>query len=177
MKSFVHEVHSPRVVFGGGTVTCLAEEVDRLGLKRVLVLSTPDQEEVARNISSLLAERSVGCFAAAAMHTPVEVTEAAMCQVARLHVDGLVAVGGGSTIGLGKAIALQTDLPQIVFPTTYAGSEMTPIVGETKNGLKTIRRSPRVMPETVIYDVDLTLSLPIAMSVTSRKAVVHAQAR
>ena len=84
-------------------------------------------------------------------------------------------LGGGSTIGLGKAIALQTDLPQIVFPTTYAGSEMTPIVGETKNGLKTIRRSPRVMPETVIYDVDLTLSLPIAMSVTSGiNAMAHA---
>src|SRR6185437_14486770 len=89
--------------------------------------------------------------------------------------DGVVSIGGGSTIGLGKAIALRTDLPQIVLPTTYAGSEMTPILGETKDGLKTTQRSLRILPETVIYDVDLSLSLPTRVSALSAfNAIAHA---
>jgi maleylacetate reductase len=95
--------------------------------------------------------------------------------VKELQVDGLVAVGGGSTIGLGKAIALRTDLPQIVAPTTYAGSEMTPILGESKDGTKVTQSTVKVLPEVVIYDVDLTLSLPPALSVVSGlNAIAHA---
>jgi alcohol dehydrogenase class IV len=109
------------------------------------------------------------------MHTPVEVTDMAMAQGAQDKIDGVVSVGGGSTIGLGKAIAWRTNLPQIALPTTYAGSEMTPILGETAQGTKVTRRSPRIQPETVIYDVDLTLTLPVAASVTSGlNAIAHA---
>ena len=109
------------------------------------------------------------------MHTPVAVTERAMEVVRERGVDGLVAVGGGSTTGLAKAIALRTDLPQIVAPTTYAGSEMTPILGETKDGVKTTIRDRKVLPEVVIYDIDLTLTLPSALSATSGlNAVAHA---
>ena len=93
------------------------------------------------------------------MHTPVEVTETALAAALDQRADGLVAVGGGSTTGLGKALALRTDLPQIVVPTTYAGSEMTPILGETEGGVKRTQRSLKVLPEVVIYDVELTLSL------------------
>jgi alcohol dehydrogenase class IV len=109
------------------------------------------------------------------MHTPVEVTELAIAAMAGKNIDGLVAVGGGSTAGLAKAIALRTDLPQIVAPTTYAGSEMTPILGETKGGHKTTLTSPKVLPEVVIYDVDLTLTLPPLLSATSgMNAIAHA---
>ena len=87
--------------------------------------------------------------------------------VSEHRVDGIVAIGGGSAIGLGKAIALRTDLPQIVVPTTYAGSEMTPVLGQTEAGRKTTQRSPKVLPETVIYDVELSLALPVATSLTS----------
>ena len=109
------------------------------------------------------------------MHTPVDATEKALAVVRERAADALVAVGGGSTTGLGKAIALRTDLPQIVLPTTYAGSEMTPILGETSGGAKTTQRSPKVLPEVVIYDVDLTLGLPPAVSATSgMNAIAHA---
>jgi len=86
-----------------------------------------------------------------------------------------VAVGGGSTTGLGKAIALRTGLPQLVVPTTYAGSEMTPIIGESRDGLKSTQTTLDVLPETVIYDVDLTMTLPASLSGTSGvNAVAHA---
>lgn len=175
MQAFVYEALSARVIFGSGTLAQLSSEIARLGLKRVLVISTAQQEAAAHAIVAAIAPASVGLFAGAMMHTPVGVTETAMAQVNDLRVDGLVAIGGGSTIGLSKAIALRTDLPQIVVPTTYAGSEMTPILGETKDGVKTTQRSPKILPKTVIYDVELTLSLPPALSATSGvNAIAHA---
>lgn len=175
LQSFVYEVQPARVVFGSATSARLPEEVERLGLRRVLILCTPQQTSLAARMQNLLGERAVSVFAGATMHTPVDVTERALAVVHEMNIDGVVAVGGGSTTGLGKAIALRTDLPQIVLPTTYAGSEMTPILGETQNGLKTTQRSPKVLPEVVIYDVDLTLSLPPAGSATSAlNALAHA---
>jgi alcohol dehydrogenase class IV len=124
-----------------------------------------------RRLGSLAA----GKFAGAAVHAPVDVTERAMGCVDELRADCIVAIGGGSTIGLGKAIALRSDLPQIAIPTTYAGSEMTDILGETKDGAKTTLRSRKVLPEAAIYDVDLTLSLPARVSATSgMNAIAHA---
>lgn len=79
------------------------------------------------------------------------------------------------TTGLAKAIALRTDLAQLVIPTTYAGSEMTPILGETADGVKRTQATRQVLPETVIYDVQLTLGLPVALSVSSGlNAIAHA---
>jgi maleylacetate reductase len=175
MQSFIYNGQPARVLFGSGTASEIPAEVERLDLKRVLVLATPPQEADARRLSDNLGKRSAGIFAGAVMHTPVSVTEEALAVVLERGVDGLVAVGGGSTTGLAKAIALRTDLPQIVVPTTYAGSEMTPILGETKSGNKVTQSSPRVLPEVVIYDVDLTLSLPAGMSGTSgMNAIAHA---
>src|SRR3954470_15263432 len=101
------------------------------------------------------------------MHVPVEIAEAGRAEAASLGADCCVAVGGGSTTGLAKAIALTSDLPILAIPTTYAGSEMTPIWGLTEGGVKKTGRDLRVLPKTVIYDPDLTLALPPAMSVTS----------
>lgn len=175
MREFTYNANSARVVFGAGTISRLPDEVARLGLNRVLVLATPQQAESADELAQLIGSRACGVFSGARMHTPVDVTAQALEMVASCRADGLVAVGGGSTTGLAKAIALRTDLPQIVAPTTYAGSEMTPILGETSNGQKVTRTDPRVLPEVVIYDVSLTLSLPAGPSVTSGfNAIAHA---
>ncbi|MGJ7456733.1 maleylacetate reductase [Halomonas sp. MA07-2] len=175
MQPFVYHGLPSRVVFGQGTLSCLAGEIEQLGCRRALVLATPQQQDQARAVLEQLGARGVGLYAEAAMHTPVEITEDAMRVVKELSVDCTVAIGGGSTIGLGKAIALRTGLPQVVIPTTYAGSEMTPILGETRDGIKTTQRTLDVLPETVIYDVDLTLSLPAGMSGTSGiNAIAHA---
>lgn len=175
MEHFSYISRPFRVVFGQGTITSLAAEIEGLGLKRVLVLSTPEQRDIADNVARTLGARAAGVYPHATMHTPVAVTEQAMATVRELNVDGLLAIGGGSTIGLGKAIALRTDLPQIVIPTTYAGSEMTPILGETSGGEKKTLTDPKVQPELVIYDVDLTMTLPPRLSaVSGLNAIAHA---
>ncbi|WP_411033054.1 maleylacetate reductase [Shinella sp. BYT-45] len=175
MQNFIYNGQPARVVFGSGTIARLPEEIERLGLRRVLILATPQQAADARHLADTFGDRAAGVYAKATMHTPVSVTEDAMREVAEREADGLVAVGGGSTTGLAKAIALRTDLPQIVVPTTYAGSEMTPILGETKDGVKVTQSSPKILPEVVIYDVDLTMTLPAAMSgVSGMNAIAHA---
>jgi alcohol dehydrogenase class IV len=155
-------------------VARLGDEIARLGLGRVLVLTTPEQKAEGERIAGMIGTAAAAVFAGARMHTPTDVTEEAMAVVRRERIDGTLAVGGGSTTGLGKAIAYRTDLPQIVVPTTYAGSEMTNILGETEGGQKKTRRDAKIVPEVVVYDVDLTLGLPVGLSVTSGfNAIAH----
>ena len=171
---FTYEQLPGRVVFGAGTLDRLPEEVSRLGAQRAIVLSTPEQADVAHDVARRLGAHSAGVFAQAVMHVPIETARVAREEARRLDADCAVAVGGGSTIGLGKAIALDSGLPIIAVPTTYAGSEMTPIYGLTEDGLKKTGRDRRVLPRTVIYDPTLTLTLPTALSATSgMNAIAH----
>lgn len=175
MQPFTYVGAPSRVVFGFGVVERVPDEVKALGCGRALVLSTPQQADAAREFANRLGPLSAGVFTDATMHTPVEVTDRAMQVVRDSGADCTVALGGGSTTGLGKAIALRTDLPQIVIPTTYAGSEATPILGETRDGLKTTQKSPKILPEVIVYDVELTLTLPPGLSATSgMNAIAHA---
>ena len=175
MEAFVYNGLPARVIFGSGTLGRLGAELERLDCRHAFLLATPQQEGSVRALAETLGGRAAGVFAGAAMHTPIEVTEAALAAFEQAGADCTVALGGGSTTGLGKALALRTDRPQVVIPTTYAGSEMTPILGQTEGGKKTTLRSPKVLPEVVLYDVDLTLTLPPALSATSgMNAIAHA---
>src|SRR4051794_12417846 len=172
---FTYEALPMRVVFGAGSLARLPDEVEALGLSRVLVLCSPEQKETGQRVADALGERCAGVLAEARMHVPVEVARRARDLATELGADGCVAVGGGSAVGLGKAIALEHDLPVIAVPTTYAGSEMTPVWGLTKGGEKRTGRDLRVLPRSVLYDADLTLTLPAGMSVTSGfNAIAHA---
>ena len=175
MKDFQYQALPMRVTFGSGSLKSLPDEVRRLGLRRVLVLSTSFQEDLAREVSGQLGELSAGVHPEAEMHVPVESAHRARDVAKAAGADGYVAVGGGSTTGLGKAIALEFGAPIIAVPTTYAGSEMTPIWGLTAEGEKKTGRDPKVLPTSVIYDPELTLTLPVGMSVTSGfNAIAHA---
>jgi maleylacetate reductase len=172
---FVYQALPMRVVVGPGSLARVGDELDHLGIEHALVLCSPEQAETGQAVSDLLGDASAGLLAEARMHVPREVAERARARAAEVGADGCVAVGGGSAIGLGKAIALESGLPVIAIPTTYAGSEMTPIWGLTDAGEKRTGRDERVLPRSVIYDPELTVSLPAAMSVTSGfNAVAHA---
>ncbi|MEI9813291.1 MAG: maleylacetate reductase [Acidobacteriota bacterium] len=174
MHSFTYDALPVRVVFGAGRVHELPAELERLGAKKALVLSTPGQWGLATKMVALLGGKCAGLFDRAVMHVPVEVAEAACAEAKRIDADACIAVGGGSTTGLAKAIARETGLPIIAIPTTYAGSEMTPVWGITRDGVKETGRDLRVLPRTVIYDGELTLDLPVPISVTSGiNAIAH----
>ena len=175
MERFTYTGLPARVLFGEGTLSKVAEEVRGLGAERAVVLSTPGHKGKAQEVLELLGDLGAGTFAEAVMHTPVEVTERAVDTVFNLRGDCLVAIGGGSTINLGKAVAFRTDLPQVAIPTTYAGSEMTRILGQTEDGKKTTMVTEKVLPEVAIYDPALTYSLPPHISATSgMNALAHA---
>ncbi|WP_027554864.1 maleylacetate reductase [Bradyrhizobium sp. Cp5.3] len=175
MTPFVYTAPAARVVFGSGTRAALADEIRTLSCARVLILSTPPQRNDAAQLAADIGDLAAGIFNEAAMHTPVDVTERAVARAQELAADCVVAIGGGSSVGLAKAIALNTDLPQIVLPTTYAGSEATSILGQTAGNEKRTLRSPKVQPEVIIYDVDLTLTLSVHQTVVSgMNAIAHA---
>ena len=173
---FAHETQPARVVFRpGAAVSATPGEAARLGLRRLLVVCGSRGQDTARMVADALGDVCVGLHAEARMHVPVEIVERAVEVARAAGADGCVAVGGGSAIGLGKGIALRTGLPLIAVPSTYAGSELTPVWGLTENGAKRTGRDPSVQPRSVVYDPELTLSLPVDLSVTSGiNALAHA---
>jgi len=171
---FTYTALPGRVVFGLGVLASLPDEVTLLGAKRALVLCTPGHKALGQRAADLLGERAVGIFARAVMHVPSETANAAVELASSSGADLCVAIGGGSTTGLAKAVALLSGLPILTVPTTYAGSEMTPTWGLTEGGVKRTGRDQRVLPRTTLYDPELTLSLPPALSATSgMNAIAH----
>jgi maleylacetate reductase len=174
MLQFVYDSLPGRVVFGAGSLDQLPDEVARLCSERVLILCSPGQRRIAEEAAARLGGCAAGIYDQVVMHVPIEAAEAARAEAQRVGADGCVAIGGGSTIGLAKAIALEQGLPIIAVPTTYAGSEMTPILGVTERGVKRTLRDRRVLPRTVIYDPALTLSLPASIAGPSgMNAIAH----
>jgi maleylacetate reductase len=172
--SFVHQSSPSRVVFGRGSLEKIPQEIDRLGAQRALVLTTPGRRKLGEKVAARLGEKAVGVFSRAVMHVPVDTAEAARSEAARLAADSCVAIGGGSAVGLAKAIAAVTRVPILAIPTTYSGSEMTSTWGLTEGGIKKTMRDPGVQPKAVVYDPTLTLSLPAGLSATSgMNAMAH----
>jgi maleylacetate reductase len=174
MQSFVYDQPASRVIFGIGSLDRLPDEVKRLGARRAIVLSTPEQRGDAEEAARRLGDMAAAIFAEAIMHVPIETARAARDAARKLDADCYVAIGGGSTIGLGKAIALETGMPILAVPTTFAGSEMTPIYGITEGGIKKTGRDRKVLPRTVLYDPTLTLTLPAKIAGPSgMNAIAH----
>ena len=164
-----------RVVFGAGSSERITAEVEALGVERILVVCTPGRKDSAAAIAGRLGPRGVGVLATAREHVPVEAVTAGRAAVGRAGADGLLAFGGGSAIGLAKALALETPLRIVAVPTTYSGSEMTPIFGVTDGARKRTGRDERARPALVVYDPDLTADLPRDVAIDSLwNAMAHA---
>jgi maleylacetate reductase len=171
--TFVHETLGQRVLFGTGLAReHLASEIERHGASRVMVIAAEPEAELAGRLSAGLPVALT--WSDVAQHVPVDVAERARSAAHAQSIDLLVTVGGGSTTGLAKAIALTSGLPIIAVPTTYAGSEATNVWGLTEQARKTTGVDPRVLPAAVVYDAALTLSLPVGLSVASGlNAIAH----
>ena len=174
MTSFTFEAQAARVVFGSGCLSQLPVELDRLGSERVMLVSTSGRSMLAASVRDMLGDRVVEGFSRSVAHVPHEVALAARDAASGSAADCLVSLGGGSAIGVAKAIALAMPVPILAVPTTYGGSEMTPIWGLTRDGRKETGRNPRVQPKTVIYDPELTLSLSAQTTACSGlNAIAH----
>jgi maleylacetate reductase len=169
IEPFVHEALPGRVVFGEGAVAQVASEVAALDLARVLVVAGGSSKVVGDAIADELGARAAGRLDDVRPHVPAEVVDAARRAASDAGADGVVAVGGGSAIGLGKAIAVRgTDrtVALVAVPTTYSGSEMTPIFGIT-GAHKRTGRDRRALPRVVVYDPALTVGLPPGVTAAS----------
>jgi maleylacetate reductase len=167
MRAFTYDAAPGRVVFGPGSLGRLPDELDALGARRVLLVAS---DRHGRPVRDLLGDRVAAQFRDVVQHVPVPAATAARA----LGADAVLAVGGGSAIGFGKAVALVRDVRTLAIPTTYAGSEMTPIWGLTEGGRKRTGSDPRVKPEVVVYDPELTLGLPPRVAGPSgMNAVAH----
>ena len=173
--SFIHDAPPQRVVFGAGDVARVADEAARLGIAHALVIATPGSgARLGARVADLLGARAAGVHAQAVIHVPRAVAEAGLAAATSAKADGLIAVGGGSAIGLAKIIARDTGLPIVAVPTTYSGSEATPIWGTSEGERKTTGRDAKVVPRTVIYDPELTFGLPPAVTAASAmNAIAH----
>jgi len=173
--NFTHDAPAQRVVFGAGAIARVPDEAARLGFARALVIATPGSgARLGARISELLGARSAGLHAEAVIHVPRAVAEAGLAAAKAARADGLVAAGGGSAIGLAKIIARDLDLKILAVPTTYSGSEATPIWGTSEGERKTTGRDTKVLPRTVIYDPELTVALPPAVTAASAmNAIAH----
>lgn len=163
---FVHESLAQRVRFAaGGAAQAVPIEVERLAAERVMVIAGPAEAALAAQVTQGLTPVLV--HDEVVMHVPVEVARRARAAASAHAVDAIVSVGGGSTTGLAKAVAMTTGLPIVAVPTTYAGSEATAVWGLTDAGRKTTGVDPVVLPRAVIYDATLLRGLPVGMSVAS----------
>lgn len=170
----VYNATPPRIVFGAGAIAGIAEEVERLGAGRALVISTPGRAGMAERVVGLLGARCVGLLPEAVSQVPIELAEAGRDKARSMGADCLVAIGGGASIGLAKAIALDLALPIIDIPTTYSGSEMTGFCGITIAGVKRMHTSLAMLASTVIYDPEASLSLPLDVSgASAMNALAH----
>ncbi len=175
MRDFRYETLPVRVVFGAGAArTRVAEEIERLGARRLLVLTGKSGEALARDLSRPVADRVAAVFTGVRPHVPVEVADDARGCAVAAEADAVLSVGGGSATGTAKVVALTTGLPVVAVPTTYAGSEVTSMWGLTEGGTKTTGVNPVVQPRVVIYDPELTVSLPAGLSaVSGLNAMAH----
>ena len=173
--SFTWEALPARVLCGRGYLDRVGDEVERLGARRVLLVGGGAATGAPlQRVRSQLGDRVAEVIPESAQHVPEVIAGQAVERGRGAAIDAVVSVGGGSATGLGKAVVLELGVPLIAVPTTYAGSEMTPIHGRTRDGRKETGRDPRVLPRAVVYDPELCLGMPARLAGASgMNALAH----
>lgn len=172
--TFTYVTHAVRTVFGPGSIATLPDELDAAGFSDVLLLMTPGRSNDRGMLESLLGPRLAGVFGGARLHVPLDVIDEARSVAERTRPGSLLAFGGGSAIGLGKALAFDAKLPLVAIATTYSGSEMTAVWGNSDGTVKRTFRNAEVAPRLVVYDPELTCGLSaVASAASGMNAIAH----
>jgi maleylacetate reductase len=198
MTSFTSLTYAQQIIFGPGTINQLGEAVDRFGWQRILICTSASQSRNGQltTVAAGLGRRLAGVYDRVQPHVPQAQVQEALAQANEWGVDAVVGLGGGSPIGLAKAVAAALEevrtgrpawatqpteqplVPVIAIPTTYAGSEMTAVYGVTQTTQQGPRKmttsDPKIAPKLVLYDPLLTLDLPPALTAaTGINALAH----
>lgn len=174
MNSFVYEALPGRVVFGDGALQKVPSEVDALGARAVMLIASGSSKPLADSLTDQMRDRVVARIDQVNPHVPIEDAEEARRIAVSSSAQAVITIGGGSAIGLGKAIALEAPVKHLTVPITYSGSEMTPIHGVTVDGLKRTGKDPKAKPHTVVYDPVLSRGLSMGVTAGSvMNAIAH----
>jgi maleylacetate reductase len=156
-----------RVVTGPGCLEQLAAECERLGVRRVLVVTSDSSRATAARSRTILGEAWGGEFSDVVAHVPAAHANAVVATAQEIRADSVVTFGGGSATGLGKIVALALGLPLVAVPITYAGCEMTALYGVTTDRGFETGTNDRTRPRAVFHDAELSLTLPPAATADS----------
>lgn len=175
MQTFTYVGFPCRVVFGPGKIDTLSDEIGYLGAKRVMFCCTPGREEQVTQLAGTSVDHRVKICPIAKSIISEDLVVEGRRRAKQFGADCLVTFGGGSALGLAKLIALEFDIPIIAIVTTYAGSETTGLRGMFEDGKRVLKRSSRMLPKTIIYDPELSVSLPLEISIASAvNSMAHA---
>ncbi len=172
--NFIYQSFPDKIYFGEGQLEKITDIVKELGGTRLFVIAANRAMPIVDKLAASIGQTNVFHFSKTIQHVPNEVVEEAVNLALENRSDLVIAIGGGSAIGLAKGMALQNRLPILAVPTTYAGSEMTNIYGISSAGMKNVGRDMVVLPKSVIYDPSLTAGLPLLLAATSSmNAMAH----
>ena len=174
MKNFIHNSLPARVIFGIGTIASLGEEIVRLGAQKALFCCTPGREKETENLITPLNNISAGLCPIAEQYVPLPMVEEGRRIAKQRKADCVVSYGGGTSVGLAKAIALELEVPVVCAVTTFSGSETTNLQAILTDGLRVGYKSDWMLPRTIIYDPETAMGVPLSIMIPSGvNAIAH----
>ena len=166
----------------------LGDELARLEAHRVALVTTRSlvaEERLLSVVQHALGDARVVATVVVSQHAPMAQVDSCIRAADDAQADGVVSFGGGSPIDAAKMLAVKLadrngratrGLPHVAVPTTLSAAELAAGAGYTDEaGNKAGMRDPRLLPDAVIYDAELTLATPMALWLsTGIRALDHA---
>jgi len=174
MKSFIHNSLPARVIFGNGSIQLLGDEITKLGAKSPLFCCTPGRENESKFLIESLNLVNAKLCPIAEQYIPLPMVKEGRRLAKKHRADCAVSYGGGTAVGLAKAIALEQEIPVISVVTTFSGSETTDLQAILTDGLRVGYKSEWILPKIIIYDPEAAMGVPVEILIPSGvNAIAH----
>jgi maleylacetate reductase len=180
MEQFHYVSYAQEIIFAPGSARQVGQAAERRGWRNLMLCANRSMQSngTIDSIKSSLGERLVAVYDRVQPHVQDIQFHEVLATTREKSVDAVIGLGGGSSLGMAKAVGFESHLPIIAIPTTYAGSEMTSVYGITHTDEDPPRKvtvsDPGVTPKLVLYDPELTLALPPALTAsTGINALAH----